>query len=204
MALLQNMRQQDPDAQQDMTGMNDPDARGDAMGGRANPDAMGDRQRGGGGQLEQVVAGMMNKLFPDQSLQALIDMLKQQQGQGIATVVNSIVGGVIGLLKQGKQQGKTLPIKVVMGALLPILGKIAQGVEQDEQRGAALFSELIGKVGQQLAQQGGKAGVLDQQQAQELMGMVQQFAQKVAQHFGGQQQQPQGQPQQQPQPAMQQ
>lgn len=187
MALLQQMKQQDPDAQQDMTGVNDPDAQADAMRGGNNPDAAGDQQRGGG-QLQQVVSGMLNKLFTDQDLASLIDMLKQQKGNGISTVVSSLVSGVIGLLKQGKEQGKTLPIKVVMGSLLPILAKIAQGVESDEQRGAALIAELISKVGQQLAQQGGQAGVLDQQQAQELLGLVDQFAQQVSQHFGGSQQ----------------
>ena len=86
------------------------------------------------GNMTQVVAGMLNKLFPDKDLQVLVDLLKQQQGQAIGPVVDSIVGGVIGLLKQGQQQGKTLPVKVVMSALLPILGKIAQAVETDEQR----------------------------------------------------------------------
>ena len=133
-----------------------------------------------GGNVTQVVTGMLNKLFPDQDLQALVDLLKQQQGRAIGPVVDSIVGGVIGLLKQGQQQGKTLPVKVVMSALLPILGKIAQAVETNEQRGAALLAELLTKVGQKLAQQGGQSGVLDQAQAQELQQLVQMFTDKIA------------------------
>ena len=149
-----------------------------------------------GGDVTQVVAGMLNKLFPDQDLQALVDLLKQQQGQAIGPVVDSIVGGVIGLLKQGQQQGKTLPVKVVMSALLPILGKIAQAVETNEQRGAALLAELLTKVGQKLAQQGGQSGVLDQAQAQELQQLVQMFTDKIAPGSG--QSQPEApQPQQQ-------
>ena len=144
------------------------------------------------GNMTQVVAGMLNKLFPDKDLQVLVDLLKQQQGQAIGPVVDAIVGGVIGLLKQGQQQGKTLPVKVVMSALLPILGKIAQAVETNEQRAAALLAELLTKVGQKLAQQGGQAGVLDQAQAQELQQLVQMFTDKIAPHFGGgQSQQPQ-------------
>ena len=149
------------------------------------------------GNMTQVVAGMLNKLFPDQDLQVLVDLLKQQQGLAIGPVVDSIVGGVIGLLKQGQQQGKTLPVKVVMSALLPILGKIAQAVETDEQRGAALLAELLTKVGQKLAQQGGQSGVLDQAQAQELQQLVQMFTDKIAPGSG--QSQPAA-PQQQPQP----
>ena len=149
-----------------------------------------------GGDVTQVVTGMLNKLFPDQDLQVLVDLLKQQQGQAIGPVVDSIVGGVIGLLKQGQQQGKTLPVKVVMSALLPILGKIAQAVETDEQRGAALFAELLTKVGQKLAQQGGQSGVLDQAQAQELQQLVQMFTDKIAPGGGQSQQQGQPQPQQ--------
>ena len=152
------------------------------------------------GNMTQVVAGMLNKLFPDKDLQVLVDLLKQQQGQAIGPVVDSIVGGVIGLLKQGQQQGKTLPVKVVMSALLPILGKIAQAVETNEQRGAALLAELITKVGQKLAQQGGQSGVLDQAQAQELQQLVQMFTDKIAP--GGGQSQQQGQPQPQPQQPM--
>ena len=152
------------------------------------------------GNMTQVVAGMLNKLFPDQDLQALVDLLKQQQGQAIGPVVDSIVGGVIGLLKQGQQQGKTLPVKVVMSALLPILGKIAQAVETNEQRGAALLAELLTKVGQKLAQQGGQSGVLDQAQAQELQQLIQMFTDKIAP--GGGQSQQQGQPQPQPQQPM--
>ena len=149
-----------------------------------------------GGDVTQVVAGMLNKLFPDQDLQALVDLLKQQQGQAIGPVVDSIVGGVIGLLKQGQQQGKTLPVKVIMSALLPIIGKIAQAVETDEQRGAALLAELLTKIGQKLAQQGGQSGVLDQAQAQELQQLVQMFTDKIAPGGGQSQQQGQPQPQQ--------
>ena len=149
-----------------------------------------------GGDVTQVVTGMLNKLFPDQDLQVLVDLLKQQQGRAIGPVVDSIVGGVIGLLKQGQQQGKTLPVKVVMSALLPILGKIAQAVETDEQRGAALLAELLTKVGQKLAQQGGQSGVLDQAQAQELQQLIQMFTDKIAPGGGQSQQQGQPQPQQ--------
>ena len=152
------------------------------------------------GNMTQVVAGMLNKLFPDKDLQVLVDLLKQQQGQAIGPVVDAIVGGVIGLLKQGQQQGKTLPVKVVMSALLPILGKIAQAVETNEQRGAALLAELLTKVGQKLAQQGGQSGVLDQAQAQELQQLIQMFTDKIAP--GGGQSQQQGQPQPQPQQPM--
>ena len=203
MALLNAMqKQQDPDAQQDMTGINDPDAAGD-MGRGTNHDQAGDMQRGAGGNVAQVAAGMLNKLFPDKDLAALVDLLKQHQGQAVSIVVDSIVGGVIGLLKQGQQQGKTLPVKAIMGALLPILGKIAQAVETDERRGAALLAELLTKVGQKLAQQGGQAGVLDQAQAQELQQLVQAFTDKVAPHFnGGQPQQGQPQPPQPQQPMM--
>ena len=156
-----------------------------------------------GGNVAQVAAGMLNKLFPDKDLMVLVDMLKQHQAQGIGPVVDSIVGGVIGLLKQGQQQGKTLPVKAVMSALLPLIGKIAQAVESDEQRSAALLAELLTKVGQKLAQQGGQAGVLDQAQAQELQQLVQAFTDKVAPHFnGGQPQQGQPQPPQPQQPMM--
>lgn len=157
-----------------------------------------------GGNVAQVVSGMLNKLFPDKDLQALVDLLKQHQGQAVSTVVDSIVGGIIGLLKQGQQQGKTLPVKAIMGALLPMIGKMAQAVETDEQRGAALLAELLTKIGQKLAQQGGQAGVLDQAQAQELQQLVQAFTDKIAPQFNGghqsqpQRQPPQGQPQQQP------
>ena len=148
------------------------------------------------GNMTQVVAGMLNKLFPDKDLQVLVDLLKQQQGQAIGPVVDAIVGGVIGLLKQGQQQGKTLPVKVIMSALLPILGKIAQAVETNEQRAAALLAELLTKVGQKLAQQGGQAGVLDQAQAHELQQLVQMFTDKIAPGGGQSQQQGQPQPQQ--------
>ena len=184
MALLQQMRQQqDPDAQQDMAGINDPDAAGDAGSPAAkNPDQQGDAQ--GGNQLQQVVNGMMEKLFPDKDLQALIDLLKSNTSKTTKPVVDSIVGGVIGLLKQGQQQGKTLPVKVVMSALLPILGKIAQGVEQeDEQRASSLLAELIGSVGQQLATQGSNAGVMDQQQVAEMKQLVNAFVSQVSKHF---------------------
>ena len=202
MALLNAMQQQDPDAQQDMAGVNDPDEAGD-MGRGTNPDQAGDMQRGAGGNVAQVVAGMLNKLFPDKDLAVLVDLLKQHQGQAVSTVVDSIVGGIIGLLKQGQQQGKTLPVKAIMGALLPMIGKIAQSVETDEQRGAALLAELLTKIGQKLAQQGGQAGVLDQAQAQELQQLVQAFTDKVAPHFnGGQPQQGQPQPPQPQQPMM--
>lgn len=154
-------------------------------------------QQQAGGNVAQVAAGMLNKLFPDKDLQALVELLQQQQGNGIGPVVDSLVGGVVGLLKQGQQQGKTLPVKAVMSALLPLIGKIAQAVEQDEQRAAALLAELLTKVGQKLAQQGGQAGVLDQAQVQELQQLVQMFTNKIAPHFGGgQSQQPQPQPQQ--------
>ena len=152
-------------------------------------------QQQAGGNVAQVAAGMLNKLFPDKDLQVLVELLQQQQGNGIGPVVDSLVGGVIGLLKQGQQQGKTLPVKAVMSALLPLIGKIAQAVEQDEQRAAALLAELLTKVGQKLAQQGGQAGVLDQAQAQELQQLVQMFTDKIAPHFNGGQPQ-QGQPQQ--------
>ena len=153
------------------------------------------------GNMTQVVAGMLNKLFPDKDLQVLVDLLKQQQGQAIGPVVDAIVGGVIGLLKQGQQQGKTLPVKVIMSALLPIIGKIAQAVEQDEQRGAALLAELLTKIGQKLAQQGGQSGVLDQAQAQELQQLVQMFTDKIA-PGSGQSQPVAPQPQQQQQQMM--
>lgn len=184
MALLQQMRQQqDPDAQQDMAGINDPDAAGDAGSPAAkNPDQQGDAQ--GGNQLQQVVNGMMEKLFPDKDLQALIDLLQSNTSKTTKPVVDSIVGGVIGLLKQGKQQGKALPVKVVMMAVIPILIKIAQGVEQeDEQRASSLLAELIGSVGQQLAMQGSKAGVLDQQQVAEMKQLVNAFVSQVSKHF---------------------
>lgn len=184
MALLQQMRQQqDPDAQQDMTGINDPDAAGDAGSPAAkNPDQQGDAQ--GGNQLQQVVNGMMEKLFPDKDLQALIDLLRSNTSKTTKPVVDSIVGGVIGLLKQGKQQGKALPVKVVMMAVIPILIKIAQGVEQeDEQRASSLLAELIGSVGQQLATQGSNAGVMDQQQVAEMKQLVNAFVSQVSKHF---------------------
>ncbi len=163
----------------------------------AQPQPQPQQPQQAGGNVAQVVAGMLNKLFPDKDLQALVELLQQQQGNGIGPVVDSLVGGIVGLLKQGQQQGKTLPVKAVMSALLPLIGKIAQAVEQDEQRAAALLAELLTKVGQKLAQQGGQAGVLDQAQAQELQQLVQIFTDKIAPHFGGgQAQQPQPQPQQ--------
>ena len=81
-------------------------------------------------RLQQVVTGMMGKLFPPENLQALISMLAEQRGNGMQPAVDAIVSTIIGLLKQGREQGKSLPIKVVMSALLPVLAKIAQGVEQ--------------------------------------------------------------------------
>ena len=182
MALLQQMRQQDPDAQQDMTGINDHDAAGDAGSPAAkNPDQQGDAQ--GGNQLQQVVNGMMEKLFPDKDLQVLIDLLQSNTSKTTKPVVDSIVGGLIGLLKQGREQGKVLPVKVIMTAVIPVLIKIAQGVESDEQRASALLAELIGSVGQQLAVQGGKAGVIDQQQASELKQLVNAFVSQVSKYF---------------------
>ena len=201
MALLQQMtQQQDPDAQQDVSGVNDPDAQGD-MGQGGNPDAAGDQ--GGNGQLQQVVSGMMQKLFTDQDLQALIDLLQSNASKTTKPVVDSIVGGIIGLLKQGKQQGKTLPINVVMQAVIPILIKVSQGVESDEYRASSLLAELISSVGQQLAIQGSQSGVIDQQQAGQLKQMVNAFVDKVKGHFenaGTPEGAPsQAQPQQQPQ-----
>ena len=162
MALLNAMQQQDPNAQTAAEGGGNP-APGDGVG--------------------QVVAGMLNKLFPDKDLAALGDLLKQHQGQAVSTVVDSIVGGIIGLLKQGQQQGKTLPVKAIMGALLPMIGKIAQSVETDEQRGAALLAELLTKIGQKLAQQGGQAGALEPAQAQELQQLVSAFVERVSPQF---------------------
>ena len=207
MALLNSMQQQqDPDAQQDMTGINDPDAQGDAGNpGASNPDQGGDSQ--GGGQLQQVVSGMVAKLFPDKDLQSLVDLLRSNASKTTKPVVDAIVGGVVGLLKQGQQQGKSLPVKVVMMAVIPILIKIAQGVEQeDEQRASSLLAELIGSVGQQLAMQGSKAGVLDQQQVAEMKQLVNAFVSQVSKHFsdsGNPQAAPQLDSEQPQQPAMQ-
>ena len=173
MALLQQMRQQqDPNAQQGM-----PSATL-----ASTEDAAAGKQ--GGGDLQQVVNGMMEKLFPDKDLQALIDLLQSNTAKTTKPVVDAIVGGVVGLLKQGQQQGKSLPVKVVMMAVIPILIKIAQGVEQeDEQRASSLLAELIGSVGQQLAMQGSKAGVLDQQQVAEMKQLVNAFVSQVSKHF---------------------
>lgn len=196
MALLQQMRQQqDPNAQQGM-----PSAT------RASTeDAAAGKQ--GGGDLQQVVNGMMEKLFTDQNLQSLIDLLQSNTAKTTKPVVDSIVGGVVGLLKQGQQQGKSLPVKVVMMAVIPILIKIAQGVEQeDEQRASSLLAELIGSVGQQLAMQGSKAGVLDQQQVAEMKQLVNAFVSQVSKHFsdsGNPQAAPQLDSEQPQQPAMQ-
>ena len=207
MALLNSMQQQNnPDAQQDMTGVNDPDAQGDAGNPSAsNPDKVGDQQ--GGGQLQQVVSGMVAKLFPDKDLQSLVDLLRSNASKTTKPVVDSIVGGIVGLLKQGQQQGKSLPVKVVMMAVIPILIKIAQGVEQeDEQRASSLLAELIGSVGQQLAMQGSKAGVLDQQQVAEMKQLVNAFVSQVSKHFsdsGNPQAAPQLDSEQPQQPAMQ-
>ena len=204
MALLNNMKkQQDPDAMQDMTGVNDPDAAGDSgMMGARNPDAQGDAQSG---KLQQVVNGMINKLFTEQDLQALINILQTNAAKTTKPVVDSIVGGLIGLLKQGREQGKVLPVKVIMTAVIPVLIKIAQGVESEEQRASALLAELIGSVGQQLAVQGGKAGVIDQQQASEMKQLVNAFVAQVSKHFsdsGNPQDAPQLDSEQPQQPAM--
>ena len=173
MALLRQMRQQqDPNAQQGM-----PSATL-----ASTEDAAAGKQ--GGGDLQQVVNGMMEKLFPDKDLQVLIDLLQSNTAKTTKPVVDAIVGGVVGLLKQGQQQGKSLPVKVVMMAVIPILIKIAQGVEQeDEQRASSLLAELIGSVGQQLAMQGSKAGVLDQQQVAEMKQLVNAFVSQVSKYF---------------------
>lgn len=194
MALLNDMKkQQDPDAMQDMTGVNDPDAAGDSgMMGARNPDAQGDAQSG---KLQQVVNGMINKLFTEQDLQALINILQTNAAKTTKPVVDSIVGGLIGLLKQGREQGKVLPVKVIMTAVIPVLIKIAQGVESDEQRASALLAELISSVGKQLAMQGSKAGVLDQQQVAEMKQLVNAFVSQVSKHFSDS-----GNPQAAPQP----
>lgn len=196
MALLQQMRQQqDPNAQQGM-----PSATL-----ASTEDAAAGKQ--GGGDLQQVVNGMMEKLFPDKDLQALIDLLQSNTAKTTKPVVDAIVGGVVGLLKQGQQQGKSLPVKVVMMAVIPILIKIAQGVEhEDEQRASSLLAELIGSVGQQLAMQGSKAGVLDQQQVAEMKQLVNAFVAQVSKHFsdsGNPQAAPQLDSEQPQQPAMQ-
>ena len=173
MALLQQMRQQqDPNAQQGM-----PSA---IL--ASTEDAAAGKQ--GGGNLQQVVNGMMEKLFTDQNLQSLIELLQSNTAKTTKPVVDAIVGGVVGLLKQGQQQGKSLPVKVVMMAVIPILIKIAKGVEQeDEQRATSLLAELIGSVGQHLAMQGSKAGVLDQQQVAEMKQLVNAFVSQVSKHF---------------------
>lgn len=196
MALLQQMRQQqDPNAQHGMPSAAQASTEGEAAG------------KQGGGDLQQVVNGMMEKLFTDQDLQSLIDLLQSNAAKTTKPVVDSIVGGVVGLLKQGQQQGKSLPVKVVMMAVIPILIKIAQGVEQeDEQRASSLLAELIGSVGQQLAMQGSKAGVLDQQQVAEMKQLVNAFVSQVSKHFsdsGNPQAAPQLDSEQPQQPAMQ-
>ena len=196
MALLQQMRQQqDPNAQQGMPSAAQASIEGEAAG------------KQGGGDLQQVVNGMMEKLFPDKDLQALIDLLQSNTAKTTKPVVDAIVGGVVGLLKQGQQQGKSLPVKVVMMAVIPILIKIAQGVEhEDEQRASSLLAELIGSVGQQLAMQGSKAGVLDQQQVAEMKQLVNAFVSQVSKHFsdsGNPQAAPQLDSEQLQQPAMQ-
>ena len=72
-----------------------------------------------------------------------------------------------------------------INAVIPILIKIAQGVEQeDEQRASSLLAELIGSVGQQLATQGSNAGVMDQQQVAEMKQLVNAFVSQVSKHFG--------------------
>lgn len=134
-------------------------------------------------RLQQVVTGMISKLFPPENLQALISMLAEQRGNGMQPAVDAIVSTIIGLLKQGREQGKSLPIKVVMSALLPVLAKIAQGVEQDDEPQSALLAELLSKIGQGLAQQGGQAGVLEPAQAQELQQLVSAFVERVSPQF---------------------
>lgn len=134
-------------------------------------------------RLQQVVTGMMGKLFPPENLQALISMLAEQRGNGMQPAVDAIVSTIIGLLKQGREQGKSLPIKVVMSALLPVLAKIAQGVEQDDEPQSALLAELLSKICQGLAQQGGQAGVLEPAQAQELQQLVSAFVERVSPQF---------------------
>ena len=196
MALLQQMRQQqDPNAQQGMPSATQ----------ASTEDAAAGKQ--GGGDLQQVVNGMMEKLFTDQDLQLLIDLLQSNTAKTTKPVVDSIVGGLIGLLKQGREQGKVLPVKVIMTAVIPTLIKIAQGVEQeDEQRASSLLAELIGSVGQQLAMQGSKAGVLDQQQVAEMKQLVNAFVSQVSKHFsdsGNPQAAPQLDSEQPQQPAMQ-
>ena len=195
MALLQQMRQQqDPNAQQGMPSATQ----------ASTEDAAAGKQ--GGGDLQQVVNGMMEKLFTDQNLQYLIELLQSNTAKTTKPVVDAIVGGVVGLLKQGQQQGKSLPVKVVMTAVIPVLIKIAQGVESDEQRASALLAELIGSVGQQLAMQGSKAGVLDQQQVAEMKQLVNAFVSQVSKHFsdsGNPQAAPQLDSEQPQQPAMQ-
>ena len=195
MALLQQMRQQqDPNAQQGMPSATQ----------ASTEDAAAGKQ--GGGDLQQVVNGMMEKLFTDQNLQYLIELLQSNTAKTTKPVVDAIVGGVVGLLKQGQQQGKSLPVKVVMTAVIPVLIKIAQGVESDEQRASALLAELIGSVGQQLAIQGSKAGVLDQQQVAEMKQLVNAFVSQVSKHFsdsGNPQAAPQLDSEQPQQPAMQ-
>ena len=195
MALLQQMRQQqDPNAQQGMPSATQ----------ASTEDAAAGKQ--GGGDLQQVVNGMMEKLFTDQDLQSLIDLLQSNTAKTTKPVVDAIVGGVVGLLKQGQQQGKSLPVKVIMTAVIPVLINIAQGVESDEQRASALLAELIGSVGQQLAMQGSKAGVLDQQQVAEMKQLVNAFVSQVSKHFsdsGNPQDAPQLDSEQPQQPAMQ-
>ena len=195
MALLQQMRQQqDPNAQQGMPSATQ----------ASTEDAAAGKQ--GGGDLQQVVNGMMEKLFTDQNLQYLIELLQSNTAKTTKPVVDAIVGGVVGLLKQGQQQGKSLPVKVIMTAVIPVLIKIAQGVESDEQRASALLAELIGSVGQQLAMQGSKAGVLDQQQVAEMKQLVNAFVSQVSKHFsdsGNPQDAPQLDSEQPQQPAMQ-
>ena len=195
MALLQQMRQQqDPNAQQGMPSATQ----------ASTEDAAAGKQ--GGGDLQQVVNGMMEKLFTDQNLQYLIELLQSNTAKTTKPVVDAIVGGVVGLLNQGQQQGKSLPVKVIMTAVIPVLIKIAQGVESDEQRASALLAELIASVGQQLAMQGSKAGVLDQQQVAEMKQLVNAFVAQVSKHFsdsGNPQAAPQLDSEQPQQPAMQ-
>ena len=104
---------------------------------------------------------MIHKLFTQLDIAALVDMLKQQHRYGMAPVIDELVSDMIGLLKQGQQMGKTLPIRIIIAALLPVLGKIAKAVEPTHEQRSALIAELLSKVGAQLAYQGAQAKVID-------------------------------------------
>ena len=56
----------------------------------------------------------------------------------------------------------------------------AKAVEPTHEQRSALITELLSKVGAQLAYQGTQAKVIDQQQVQELMGLVQKFVLRLA------------------------